>query len=225
MYENETDVGRGLAAASVDREEVFVTTKLWRDNLTCDAVSKSTEASLKRLATDYVDLLLIHWPNEDVALEETLEAMDRLRAAGKTHAIGVSNFPRALWRRALDVAPVGVNQVEFHPFLDQSALLSFARERELQLVAYTPLAKGRVTREPVILEIAEAQDRTPTQIALRWLVQHGNVAAIPKAARRTHLEENLHVLEFELTEKEMVRVSALTRGSRFVAPDWSPDWD
>ena len=224
MYENEREVGRGLRQSGVPREEVFVTTKLWLDHLTESAVASSVARSLDRLAMEYVDLLLIHWPNPDVPLEETLEAMVRLRDKRRTLAIGVSNFPTKLWEKALELAPVPVNQVEFHPFLGQSALVRFARERDLKLVAYTPIAKGRVADEPAIADIARAHERTPVQVSLRWLVQQG-ASAIPKASRRHHLEENFQIFDFELSEDEMQRISALHRGLRLVNPGWAPDWD
>ena len=224
MYENEREVGRGLSESGVDREQVFVTTKLWLDNLTRKAVPSSFEESLKRLATEYVNLLLIHWPNAEVPLEETLEAMDRLRESGKARAIGVSNFPTALWTRALEMAPVPVNQVEFHPFLDQSALMGFARGRELQIVAYRPIAQGKVAEEAAIVEVARAHERTPVQVALRWLVQQG-VSAIPKSSRRGHLEENFRIFDFTLSDEEMERISALGRGLRLVDRGWATDWD
>ena len=224
MYENESEVGRGLGESGVDREHVFVTTKLWTNNLTRRAVASSFEESLKRLGIDYVDLLLIHWPNPNVPLEETLEAMMRLRDSGAARAIGVSNFPVALWERGLELAPVPFNQVEYHPFLDQSALLELARNRGLQLVAYRPIAKGSVADEPVIQEIARRCERTPIQVALRWLVQRG-VVVIPKSARRPHLEENFQIFDFELTDDELDRIAALGRGERFVDPGWAPGWD
>lgn len=224
MYENEREVGRGLSESGVDREQVFVTTKLWYDNLTRKAVPSSFEESLKRLETEYVDLLLIHWPNAEVPLEETLEAMERVRESGKARTIGVSNFPLALWKRALELTPLPVNQVEFHPFLDQSALSGFAGERELQLVAYTPIAKGKVAEEEAIVAVARAHERTPVQVALRWLVQQG-VAAIPKSSRRKHLDENFRIFDFTLSNEEMQRISALGRGLRLVNPGWAVTWD
>ncbi|HSF19971.1 MAG TPA: aldo/keto reductase [Vicinamibacteria bacterium] len=224
MYENEREVGRGIRDSPVERDAIFVTTKLWRDSLTRAAVPRSVEESLRRLATDYVDLLLIHWPNDDVPLAETIEAMDALREEGKTRAIGVSNFPEALWKQALELAPVRVNQIEYHPFLDQTALLSFARERSLRLTAYRPIAKGQVARNPTILETARTYERTPVQVTLRWLVQQG-VAVIPKAARRTHLAENLGIFDFELSGEAMAAIDALRAGRRYVSPGWAPAWD
>lgn len=224
MYGNECEVGRGLAESGVDREQVFLTTKLWRDNLAPRMVALSFNESLEELGVDYVDLLLIHWPNSDVPLEHTLEAMVRIRESGKARAIGVSNFPSALWRRALELAPVSVNQVEFHPYLGQTALVELARERDLQLVAYTPIAKGKIAQEPVIVEIARAHERAPAQVALRWLIQQG-VAAIPKSSRRERLEENFRIFDFSLTDDQMTRIGSLSRGLRLVNPGWATDWD
>lgn len=224
MYENEREVGRGLSESRVPRETVFVTTKLWLDNLTAGKVRQSFEESLERLGTEYVDLLLIHWPNRDVPLEETLPGMEAIHATGNARGIGVSNFPTKLWSHALDLAPVPVNQVELHPFLDQRSLLEMSRERALKLVAYAPIARGRVSTDPTIVEIARAKDRTPAQVTLRWLLQQG-IAAIPKAARREHLEENFQILDFQLDDDEMHHISSLGRGLRLVDPGWAPDWD
>jgi 2,5-diketo-D-gluconate reductase B len=224
MYENEREVGQGISVSSVARSDVFVTTKLWRDSLTRAAVPIHVEKSLKRLGTDYVDLLLIHWPNAEVPLEETLGAMTSLLEDGEARAIGVSNFPVPLWQHALELAPVYVNQVELHPYLTQKELLAFARHRALQLTAYRPIAKGRVAEEPEIQEIARAHGHTPVQVCLRWLVQQG-VAAIPKTGRRDHLEENLQIFDFELSDDEMETIASLDSGRRFVDPGWAPAWD
>jgi 2,5-diketo-D-gluconate reductase B len=225
MYENEREVGRGIRESGVPRETIFLTTKLWTNHLTKNAVPKTAEASLRRLETDYVDLLLIHWPNESVPLAETLGAMERVRESGKARHIGVSNFPPRMWREALELAPVAINQVEFHLFLQQDALLALAEERGLHLVAYSPLAKGRIANDPRVAEIARTHGRTPAQVALRWLVQHPRLAAIPKAARREHLEENFHIFDFELDEKEMRAFSSLGKKQRVVDPAWAPDWN
>lgn len=186
---------------------------------------KATDECLKRLATEYVDLLLIHWPVVDVPLSETVGAMMRLLEGGKALNIGVSNFTVPLWRQALELAPLGVNQVEFHPFLGQEDLVRFARERDLRIAAYTPLAKGRVTREPSIVEIARVRGRTPAQVTLRWLIQQPGVAVIPKASRREHLRENLGIFDFELAPEEIRSLSKLGRNLRLVDPGWAPDWN
>ena len=144
---------------------------------------------------------------------------------GKARDIGVSNFTVPLWRQALELAPVFVNQVEFHPFLGQEDLVAFAREKDLRIVAYTPLAKGRVTREPAIVEIARAHGRTPAQVALRFLIQQPGVAVIPKASRPEHLRENLGIFDFELDPTEMRALSMLGRNLRLVDSGWAPDWN
>jgi hypothetical protein len=148
---------------------VWLATKVWPDALEPDRVRASLEASLRELAVDYVDLFLIHWPNPRVPLAETLQAMTALRDEGATREIGVSNFTSEQFREALDLAPVIVNQVEYHVYLDQSAVLEVCRERDVELCAYRPLGKGEVTRDPVIAEIAAAHDATPAQVALAWL--------------------------------------------------------
>lgn len=224
MYGNEADVGRGLQDAGVDRDDVFLTTKVWHTNLQPEAVRASAEDSLRKLQTEYVDLLLIHWPNESVPLEATLDALRALQTAGKTRHIGVSNFPSALMRRALDHTPLLCNQVEYHPFLAQNRLLEMARTHGFLLTAYSPLAKGRVLRDGTLQAIGEKHDRSPAQIVLRWLLQQEPVAAIPKAARRTHREANVDVFDFTLTDEEMAHVHDLARGIRGTNPSFAPAW-
>ena len=161
MYGNEEEVGRGLRVSGMRRSEIWLTTKVWPDDLEPDRVRASLEGSLRRLGTGYVDLFLIHWPNPRVPLAATLEAMTALRDEGMTREIGVSNFNAAQFREALDLAPVIVNQVEYHVYLDQSAVLEVCRERSAELCAYRPLGKGQVTSDPVIAEIAAAHGATP----------------------------------------------------------------
>jgi len=225
MYENEDEVGRGLREAGVDREEIFLTTKLWVDELDRASVPRAVEDSLRRLGSDYVDLLLVHWPNDEVPLEETLDAMLAQRERGRVRHVGVSNFPPSWLARAAARAPIVCDQVEFHPLLAQEKLLAEARERELALVAYSPLAHGAVPRDPTLSEIGSAHGRSAAQVALRWLLQHEGVAAIPKASSRAHLEENLAVFDFQLDEEEMRRVAARNRGLRTVDPDLAPRWE
>lgn len=223
MYENETEVGKGIAESHVPRDDVFITTKLWFDDLEGPDVVPSVEESLERLGTDYVDLLLIHWPDEDVPLGETLEAMLRVQEQGKARFIGVSNFTVELWKEALDTAPAHVNQVEYHPFLDQQPLLDLARERGVHLIAYSPLARGRVIDNETLQEIGERHGKTAAQVALRWLLQQDRVAAaIPKAASSAHLRENRDIFDFELTPSEMLQISALRGAERMVDPSWAP---
>jgi 2,5-diketo-D-gluconate reductase B len=225
MYGNEEEVGRGLRASGVERSEIWLTTKVWPDDLAPKRVRGSLEASLRALGDDYVDLFLIHWPNPRVPLAATLDAMTALREEGKTRAIGVSNFTSAQFREALDLAPVIVNQVEYHVYLDQSAVLDVCLERDAQLSAYRPLGKGQVTSDPVIAEIAAAHDATPAQVALAWLVGQDRVSAVPKASSAERRRENLAALGLELSADERARIDALPKDRRAVQTDWSPDWD
>jgi 2,5-diketo-D-gluconate reductase B len=225
MYGNERDVGRGLRSSGVDRSEVWLTTKVWPDDLAPDRVRASLERSLRELATDYVDLYMIHWPNPRIPLTATLEAMGALRAEGGTREIGVSNFTSSQLREALDLAPVIVNQVEYHPFLDQSALLEVCRERDAELSAYRPLGKGEVLNDPTIREIAAAQGATPAQVTLAWLIGQERVSAVPKASSPERRRENLGALRLELSADERAAIDALPKDRRAVQTEWSPDWD
>jgi len=208
MYGNEAAVGHGIARSDVPREDLFLVTKLAFRNRRYDDVLRSTEESLARLGTDHVDLLLVHQPNPAVPLRETLDAMAELRDEGKVRHVGVSNFSLRRLERARDLSPVPVfaDQVQFHPYWSQSDLLDFCRIHDVLLTAYSPLAQGGVLDDDRLERIGERYDRTPAQVALRWLVQQPSVAAIPKATSREHLAENLAVFDFELTESEMREV-------------------
>ncbi len=224
-YGNEAEVGAGLRRSGIDRADVFVTTKLWYTRLRAAEVRSQVEGSLRELATDYVDLLLVHWPNPAVPLGETLAAMARLREEGRARHLGVSNFPVRLVREALEHAPILCDQVEYHPYLGQPALLSLARERDLMLTAYSPLARGRLLREPVLQEIGAAHGKTPGQVVLRWLLDQPRVTAVPKAASQEHRAANLEVFDFELSDAERGRIAGLERGLRTAQPSWAPDWE
>jgi 2,5-diketo-D-gluconate reductase B len=223
MYGNEEDVARGLRGAP--RSDVFLATKVWPDDLEPHRVRASLERSLRALAVEYVDLFLIHWPNPRVPLAETLDAMNALRDEGKTREIGVSNFTAEQYREALDLAPVIVNQVEYHPLLSQEAVLEVCAERDVELTAYRPLAKGEVADDPAIGEIAAAHGATPAQVALAWLIGQPPVSAVPKASSPERRRENLAALELELTPEERARIDALPKDQRLVETEWSPEWD
>jgi 2,5-diketo-D-gluconate reductase B len=225
MYGNEGEVGQGLRSSGVDRGDVWLTTKVWPEDLAPDRLRASLERSLRELGTDYVDLYMIHWPNPRIPLTVTLEAMTALRDEGRTREIGVSNFPSAQFREALDLAPVIVNQVEYHVYLDQSEVLEVCRERDVELTAYRPLGKGQVTSDPVIAEIAAAHGATPAQVALAWLVGQERVSAVPKASSPERRRENLAAMDMELNPEERARIDALPKDRRAVETDWSPEWD
>ena len=211
MYGNEAEVGRGIEDAGVERAEIFLTTKVWPSDFAHDRVISKTRESLKKLRTDYVDLLLMHWPPDGVPLGETLGAMRELQDEGGVLRIGVSNFSPSLLGEANEHAEIFCNQVQYHPYRGQDALLAQARELDYLLTAYTPLSRGGVQDDPTLREIGEAHGKTATQVALRWLVQQEKVSAIPKATSEEHLEENLDVFDFELSEEEMDRIFSLSR--------------
>ena len=228
MYGNEAEVGAGIRMSGVPRDELFVTTKIWFDRLEPDDFVRATEASLARLGLDRLDLLLVHWPNRAVPLARTMPALAGLKRRGLTRAIGVANFPSALLREAMAACdePIATDQVEFHPYLDQTRLLTAARDLGVALTAYRPLGHGNLISEPVVTEIARAHGATPAQIALAWSLNHPGVVVIPKTAHAERLQENLGALALTLTADEMARIAALAHpDGRQVNPAFAPVWD
>lgn len=225
-YDNEADVGRGIAESGVDRSEIWITTKLWYEKLSPRHVRKQLEGSLSDLGTEYVDLLLIHWPNPKVDVAKPLGEMVKLRDQGKVRHLGVSNFPARELRAALDAAPLLTNQVEYHPYLDQSAMLELCRQHDMMLTAYSPLANGRLVDDPVVNEIANAHGVGVGQVAVRWLLDKPMVSVIPKAASAKNRRANLEAYGFELSDEERGRIDALARpDGRVIDPPWAPRWD
>jgi 2,5-diketo-D-gluconate reductase B len=223
MYGNEEAVGTGIADASVDRKELFVTTKVWHDNLHHDDLLDAVHGSLERLDVPYVDLLLIHWPDPSVELEESLGAMQELREQNKVKHIGVSNFTPELLDRALEIEPDLVcNQVEMHPFHSQEAMVEYCQRNDLFLIAYSPLARGNVVDHELLRDIGRKHGRSAAQVTLRWLIQQDNVVAIPKAAPSHLQEENLAATAFELDAEDMQRISDMSESSRLVDPAFAP---
>ncbi|HEX6254994.1 MAG TPA: aldo/keto reductase [Euzebyales bacterium] len=221
-YGNEDRVGAALAGSGIDRSDIFLTTKIDNDNHTPEDVRSSTEASLRRLRTDYLDLLLIHWPVGGTPLEDTLDAMATLRDEGRVRHIGVSNFPPELIERAVDHAPVFANQVEYHPFLGQDELIDLARKHDHLLTAYSPLARGKVFGDETLEAIAADHGASAAQIALAWLIAQDHVAAIPKATSPEHITANFAASGIDLSDDEMARVAALERGERLIDPPFAP---
>jgi 2,5-diketo-D-gluconate reductase B len=227
MYGNEAEVGEAIRASGLPRREVFVTTKIWHTNLAPDRMWKAAEASLERLRLSELDLLLLHWPKPGASIQESLAALAQIQEAGLTRRIGVANCPPWLLDRILASSNPAIvcNQVEYHPFLSQEALLQRQRPRGMALVAYCPLAKGRVASDPTLLRIASRLGCSPAQVALRWLLSQDGVAAIPKAASTAHCRENIAALSIELSRADNAEVSALARGLRIVSPEFAPAWD
>ena len=213
-YDNEEFVGAGLQKSNLARDDIFLVTKVKPDNFRREQVLTSTAESLGKLQTDYVDLLLMHWPNPDVPLDETLGAFAELQQQGAVRHIGVSNFSSKLMNEAQGVTQIFTNQVEYHPYLSQTALLEQARAQDYLLTAYSPVAQGQVVGDSVLGEIGEAHGKSAVQVALRWLVQQDHVAAIPKAASAENRVSNLDIFDFELSDDEMARIFALSREER-----------
>ena len=227
-YDNEEAVGAGIRTSGIDRDEVFLVTKIWPDGLGREDAPKRCEESLRRLGTDYVDLLLVHWPNEAIPLGETLDAFAALEAAGKTRHIGVSNFTTRLLREAVEGhgADLLCNQVEYHPYLSQEKVLEAVRRYGMMLTAYSPIARGKVLDEPAIRDIAERHGKSPAQIALRWLLDQEAVAAIPRTANEKHLRANFEIFDFSLKPEDRAAIDGLRGDGRMIEVEgYAPDWD
>jgi 2,5-diketo-D-gluconate reductase B len=226
MYGNEAEVGAALGRSSVPRSEIWLTTKIWPDDFRAAALLRAAGQSLRRLGTE-PDLLLLHWPNPRVPLAETVGALNEAKSRGLTRHIGISNFTTALIREAvtLSSAPLLVDQVEYHPYLDQSAVLGELRRQGMALTAYSPIGRGAVFRDRTLQRIGAAHGKNPGQVALRWLLQQG-VAAIPRSSREANVEANLQVFDFTLSDGEMADIGGLARpDGRMVQPAVAPDWD
>lgn len=223
-YDNEEDVGEGLAAADVDREDFFLASKVWINKLSAERVKSSTEESLEKLGVDSVDLMYIHWPAGDYRPEETLGAFKDLVAEGKIDNIGISNFEPEQIDKAMEIAGEHIiaNQVEMHPLLQQEEILEKCREHGITLVAYSPLARGKVFEIPEIRDIAEKHDASPAQVSLAWLMQKDNVVAIPKATSEEHIRDNYKALDLELDEEDVEKIEGLERRDRRVDPGFAP---
>lgn len=231
MYDNEAAVGEGVRASGVARKDVWVTTKVWWENIGEGALQRSAEASLKRLGLDAVDLLLIHWPNKAIALGESIRALNDAKRRGLARHIGVSNFPSRLLDEAVELSrePIVANQCEYHPHLNQSKVLAACRRHGVAFASYCPLGRGAiggVLEEPLVREIAARHGRTPAQVVLRWHVQQPGVVAVPKSSNPKRIAENLDVFGFSLEEGEMRALSDLARpDGRVVNLAWAPEWD
>lgn len=228
IYNNEEAVGQGLSKSGVSRAEVFLTTKVWIDYFHHNQLVASVDESLSKLGTDYVDLLLLHWPNPDIPVAETLEALMQVQETGRTRLIGVSNFTTTLMQQAADFCgpnKLAVNQVEYHPFLNQDQILLQAASLGMVITGYRPIAKGKVLQNETLTQIGQRYDKNGAQVALRWLIQQG-VIAIPRTSQASHAQENLDIFDFSLTEQEMADIHALRGNLRLVSPqDLAPDWD
>lgn len=225
VYENERAVGEAIAASGIGRDEIFLTTKIWRDEMSPDRIRSSAERSLRRLGVDQVDLLLIHWPEDPAQVPANVEGLAALVDAGLTRHVGVSNFTPDLLTRALEVAPLFSLQVEHHAYLAQPRLLELCAEHDLLFTAYSPLARGELLTDPEVVRIAEERGATPATVAMRWILDEDpHTAVIPKATAPERIAQNLGVLDVELTDDDRRVLASLDRGRRLVDPPWAPDW-
>ena len=211
-YGSERQVGDGMRASGVPRGEIFLTTKVSHEYLRAGDFARSVDESLSRLRVDYVDLLMVHWPNLEIPLAETMQALAKEKRDGRARHIGVANFNIGLIDQAIKLCPepLVALQAEYHPYLDQTKLLAACRERGLTFVAYCPLGRGRLFDDKVLGEIAQRKGRSLAQVALRWLMQQ-NVSAIPRSTNPARIAENLNVFDFTLSDDEMARIGALKR--------------
>jgi diketogulonate reductase-like aldo/keto reductase len=229
VYANEADVGRGISQSGVPRDDVFITTKVWAPNCAPRLMGRSVDESLRKLGSDHVDLLLLHWPNSLIPLEDQIGALNDVVRVGKARHIGVSNYNRALLAKAVQVSdfPLVTNQFEYHPYLEQSALVAATRGAGLAVTAYCAMSVGRVFADPRLNEIAARNDRTVSQVVLRWLIQQGGVVALSRTSSPDRLPENAAIFDFELSAADMAAIFSLVEpGSRIVDPEGlAPAWD
>jgi 2,5-diketo-D-gluconate reductase B len=227
VYENEREVGEGLRASGIARDELFVTTKVWTTHFAPNDLERSTKESLSKLHLSEVDLLLLHWPNPRVPLRETLGALAHVKQIGLTRHIGVSNFTVALIEEAVAACPepLACDQVEFHPYLDQTKVREACARNGMAVVAYSPVAKGRIKNDETLARIGQSYGKTAAQVGLRWLVQQ-NVAAIPRTSRIERLSENIDIFDFALSDQEMAQLSAMgSAKGRLTNFGFAPEWD
>jgi 2,5-diketo-D-gluconate reductase B len=221
MYDNEQAVGEGLRASGVKRGDVFVTTKIWPSHFAAGELERAARASLARLRLSEVDLLLLHWPNPQIALAETLGALAKVKREGLTRHIGISNFTVAQIEAAVEATsePLVCDQIECHPFLDQSKVIAACRRHGMAAVAYSPIARGGAGGDKVLARIGAAHGKTAAQVALRFLVQQ-NIVVIPRTSKVERLSENAAIFDFELSKSEMAEIAALARRDGRVV-DWA----
>jgi 2,5-diketo-D-gluconate reductase B len=231
MYGNEREVGQGLRSAlrgsGLEREDVFVTTKVWFNRLALGDFERSVDESLEKLGLPFVDLLMIHWPNAQIPLAESIASLCKVKKEGLAKNIGVANFTTAMIEEAAALAsePIAALQNETHPYLDQSKVIAAARKHGMAVVGYCPLARGKVPADATLEKIGRAHGKTASQVALRFLEQHG-IIPIPRTSKRERLAENLGSLDFTLSEAEMAEIGTLRRpDGRIVSPPHAPQWD
>jgi 2,5-diketo-D-gluconate reductase B len=227
FYENEEEVGEGIRNSGIKRESIFVTTKVWGANSAAAAVERAAKQSLFRLRLDEVDLLLLHWADPLVPLEETMGALSKMKKIGLTQHVGVSNFTAAMLTKAVELSeePIVTNQIEYHPFLDQSRVIGAGVSQGVATTAFCPIARGKVSDSDIIRRIAKQHAKSPAQVCLRWLLQQ-NVISLPRTSKVERLSENISIFDFELSQGEMSEIGGLAQpDGRLVDFSWAPKWD
>jgi 2,5-diketo-D-gluconate reductase B len=227
MYGNEDAIGAAIAASGVARGDLHVTTKVWNENLAPDAIRRAFDASLNKLRLDRIDLYLVHWPAKNMKLPAMFETLMKLKQEGRTRAIGVANFNISLLKTVVEEiqAPIACDQVEYHAMLDQTKLLEYLNDKSIPLVAYCPLAQGRVATDETLMAIGRKHNASAAQVALKWLLDQDGVAAIPKASRAESQRANLDALNVKLDDDDRKKIAALPKNRRCVSPGFAPAWD
>lgn len=216
IYGNEKEVGKGIRESGVNRKEIFITTKVATYNLTPAGIRRTVPESLEKLGTNYVDLLLIHWPTRSMVLRDCLETMFEIKEKGMVSNVGVSNFDPGLFTEAIEIGPVLTNQIKFTPYHNEFENLTVAKEKGKIITAYSPLGRGGIVNDKTLGKIGSKYGKSASQVTLRWLIQLGNVSVIPKASSEWHQKENIDIFDFELTAEEMESIKKLRK--RFLWP-------
>ena len=227
IYNNEAEVGQGIKESKVSREEIFLTTKVWFDCLSSEKVRQSFQISLNKLKTDYIDLLLIHWPNLEIPLEESLSAFEDLQRENKIKHIGVSNFTCSLLEKAKQICPqIITNQVEYHPLINQQKLLHFLEGQNMFLTAYSPLIRGKAFQIQQLIALGKKYKKSPGQIALKWLIDQKDVVIIFKSSHEKYIKQNCNIFDFQLEERDKAILFRLNKNKqRLIDPPFAPEWD
>lgn len=227
IYNNEAEVGLALNQSQIPRSQLFITAKIWREDLSFDAMLRQAEQSLKKLKLSYVDLLLIHWPNSQYPLKKSLKALEHLQSQKATRLIGVSNFPSSLLLEALNFCPkLCCHQIEYHPFLEQKNMLALLEKNNMFLQAYSPLASGEILKSQQIEHIAKKYNKSLTQVTLRWLIEQKGVIPIVRSSQKQHIKDNFNIFDFQLEKQDQNKFYRLSHQKRrIIKPPFAPHWD
>jgi 2,5-diketo-D-gluconate reductase B len=219
-YNNQREVARAISNSNIDREELFITSKVSYEHLKYDDLKRACDQTLQELKVEFLDLYLIHWPNRSIPLQESLEAMLELKAEGKIRNLGVSNFTIGHLEEVRDITDqVTINQVEFHPYLNQRELLQYCQDHQINLTAYSPIARGKILGDPVIKEIAREMGKNEAQVTLRWMIQKG-IIVIPRSRKEEHIRSNFELFDWQLSTEQMEKIEEINRDERLIDPSW-----